>query len=588
MESELRNERFKNEQKESKIRRLARDNQLDKDEIERMNLELMRTNHDFDQRLHRIEKEKRECETQSAEEMQVYRENISQLEHQLDETLDLVKELNHSKQAPAIQSRPTLKVAASDSPRLAMKILETENADLKEQLKAASKGVACLGRAAELERELGVASVNGRRLESQLNTKRLALESSRESATQVGLLQRRISTLTDQRDRLLGTETECNALIAERKEWQSVFHDIVNEELGVSSTFNPLQVLTVLRKFKDMEADFTSKQGQLQVMINTSRMEASRASEHLKEARRNLQELDEKYTTVVSQKQQVADQNEYLQKHCDSLLRAIDQIHKEPFATMSKSQQAENADLEKSHTLLVAELRRNLSEANAKIEQLHSQEYSLSVNTSGRMEEVQKELFSLTSTVEKLQSENDKLQGNKEKLMDRVAELEHHVAVGGFNPEKTKIVHLKMNPEIAAETKLVDELRREIALLKKNPNSSSPMGGEDATIRYERLKAVFRESIKKFKEAVYLVTGVEINMKSTTLVVKSIYAENPDDELVFKWSQEPGEKPVLVPTEYSCSLDENTMAYYTTCKSIPAFLGMLTMDLFGKQTLAMG
>lgn len=62
-----------------------------------------------------------------------------------------------------------------------------------------------------------------------------------------------------------------------------------------------------------------------------------------------------------------------------------------------------------------------------------------------------------------------------------------------------------------------------------------------------RLKAMFRERISCFREAVYLLTGYKVDLFSTDsyngshprLKLRSMYAEDPEDCLIFQVSRHP-------------------------------------------------
>lgn len=101
----------------------------------------------------------------------------------------------------------------------------------------------------------------------------------------------------------------------------------------------------------------------------------------------------------------------------------------------------------------------------------------------------------------------------------------------------------------------------------------------------QRLKEMFRERIKWFREAVYLLTGYKIDLLTAGEVqqvrLRSMFAESEDDYLLF---QVRGDALELLDTPYAGSLDQRLFAYLTTCNSVPAFLSGLTLELFEKQT----
>lgn len=105
----------------------------------------------------------------------------------------------------------------------------------------------------------------------------------------------------------------------------------------------------------------------------------------------------------------------------------------------------------------------------------------------------------------------------------------------------------------------------------------------------QRLKEMFKDRITSFREAVYLLTGFKVdlynddatNMGLRRLRLRSMFAESPEDSLLFQWQ---GDCLELLDTPYAARVDERLFEYLGKCKSVPAFLAALTMDLFDSQT----
>src|SRR3546814_3420789 len=91
---------------------------------------------------------------------------------------------------------------------------------------------------------------------------------------------------------------------------------------------------------------------------------------------------------------------------------------------------------------------------------------------------------------------------------------------------------------------------------------------------------MFRERIKWFREAVYLLTGYKIDLLTAGEVqqvrLRSMFAESEDEFLLF---QVRGDALELLDTPYAGSLDQRLFAYLTTCNSVPAFLSGLALEL---------
>ena len=70
---------------------------------------------------------------------------------------------------------------------------------------------------------------------------------------------------------------------------------------------------------------------------------------------------------------------------------------------------------------------------------------------------------------------------------------------------------------------------------------------------------------------------------TTPVVLRSIFAENESDRLEFQMSSTGGIQ--LMDTAFAKQLDEKILFYLTTCRSFPAFLSQLTLQLFEKTTM---
>ncbi|KAL7689617.1 putative spindle assembly checkpoint component Mad1 [Plasmopara halstedii] len=208
--------------------------------------------------------------------------------------------------------------------------------------------------------------------------------------------------------------------------------------------------------------------------------------------------------------------------------------------------------------------------------------------------------------------ENGKLAKHLEKAEMELAAFEKRLGRGEFNVETTKIVHLSVNPtrellESKAEASDVDKLRQEIKTLRARLNQftdgdlTEPLSipGEDnltTTTSYDtveglkklnhRLKQVFGDQIRQYREAVYLLTGYKVDLRKHNgmelLRLRSVYAEHDEDELLVRMEENGSLE--LLDSEFCAQINHRVFAYLTTCRSFPAFLSTLTLHLFEKQT----
>jgi len=123
-------------------------------------------------------------------------------------------------------------------------------------------------------------------------------------------------------------------------------------------------------------------------------------------------------------------------------------------------------------------------------------------------------------------------------------------------------------------------------------HTSVMAGGADSSKLNLRLKEMFRERITSFREAVYLLTGYKVDLLfaneagggSSThprLRLRSMYAESPDDSLLFQWR---GEALELMQTPFAEKLDHRMLEHLRRCNSVPCFLSNITLELFESQT----
>ena len=109
-----------------------------------------------------------------------------------------------------------------------------------------------------------------------------------------------------------------------------------------------------------------------------------------------------------------------------------------------------------------------------------------------------------------------------------------------------------------------------------------------------RLKEMFKERITTFRECVYLLTGWKIDLifdgckeAGTTkpqLRLRNMYAEHPEDSLLFLWTED--NKLNLMETPFAQKMNPKLLQILQTLNSVPIFLGGITSDLFDNQTIA--
>lgn len=118
---------------------------------------------------------------------------------------------------------------------------------------------------------------------------------------------------------------------------------------------------------------------------------------------------------------------------------------------------------------------------------------------------------------------------------------------------------------------------------------SSSSSSADSNKLNQRLKEMFKERITSFREAVYLLTGYKVDLYNVDIAngghrrlrLRSMFAESPEDDLLFQWREDNLE---LLETPFVSKIDPKLFTYLTSCNSVPAFLANLTSELFESQT----
>lgn len=221
----------------------------------------------------------------------------------------------------------------------------------------------------------------------------------------------------------------------------------------------------------------------------------------------------------------------------------------------------------------------------------------------------------LRTEVEKLKEENAKLQQQLDIYEIRKEQM--HMQ-GYYDPSKSKIVHLSMNPSSVARQQRgeeVEKLRKENEMLRKRLQYLEEAGGcgledlspggsnlspdntpsvvkqvEDfkaqlasAEMKNQRLKEVFKKKIQEFREACYALTGFKVDVtRDNQYRLQSMYAERSTDDLLFESSSK-GDM-MLLATDFSSQLADQIDTYLNRFNSIPAFLSSITLELFNRQT----
>ncbi|KAG7388713.1 Mitotic spindle assembly checkpoint protein MAD1 [Phytophthora pseudosyringae] len=261
-------------------------------------------------------------------------------------------------------------------------------------------------------------------------------------------------------------------------------------------------------------------------------------------------------------------------------------------------------------TKRVALLESSLKQSQELIKGMESTQKSMA--TPAAVKKYEARIERLEKVLADAKQENGNLTKHLEKAEMELAIFEKRLGRGEFNVETTKIVHLAVNPtrellQNKAKSSDIEKLRQENEALRARLNQltdgedteSPSVHAEDqltTTTSYDtveglkklnqRLKQVFGDQIRQYREAVYLLTGYKVDLKKSNgmelLRLRSVYASHDDDELLVR--METNGSLELLDSEFCSQINQRVFAYLTTCRSFPAFLSTLTLHLFEKQT----
>ncbi|XP_057188449.1 mitotic spindle assembly checkpoint protein MAD1 [Triplophysa rosa] len=283
-------------------------------------------------------------------------------------------------------------------------------------------------------------------------------------------------------------------------------------------------------------------------------------------------------------------------KEAEDMLQKVQAHNAEMEIQLSKAQ--EEAGTFKLQTQMVA----------AELEDLREQQKS---NTETSTLATAEENATLRQKIEELEAERLRLEEQNNILEMR---LERHNLQGDYDPVKTKVIHLQMNPTSIAKQQRAEEVEQLWAecqrlrgrLRKMEAGGAMPTDDttliippsqeildlrkqlESAELKNQRLKEVFQKKIQEFRTACYVLTGYQIDITvENQYRLTSVYAEHMEDSLLFKSTGPVGSGSMqLLETDFSCTLTGLVDLHLFHQKSIPVFLSAVTIELFSRQTVS--
>jgi mitotic spindle assembly checkpoint protein MAD1 len=449
----------------------------------------------------------------------------------------------------------------------------------------------------------------------------------------------------DQIEKFKHTESLYHSLLNEKSEWSVLFQGIINENDESSlESINELKNIQKVSSSSDINPSAVLRAlGSIQKKYVLLLKSDHDLSESNKDLVKRLTVLDELLVKITDEKKgsdyqierassrlRLAQQQTKLYEGEVVSLRALLQSFDVEFSIGRPS----DSTLLKMKDEVIASLRDVIEKCRSEAKSLSIQNENLMADRDALIE-IDNLVNKKGLTVDTFQGGIDKEGGSRESILkDELIALQMFTGVD-FVPGKTKVLHLSDNPcsqalgsraNTGTSSLPREHLRRllreavkggppgvisvggmdrsgENELFREDSeggdisvahNGTSMSAGASSTIAdsnklNQRLKEMFKDRITSFREAVYLLTGYKVDLyaaDTTTggharLRLRSMYADNPEDSLLFQWR---GDKLELMETPFASKLDSKLFTYLSTCNSVPCFLSNVTLDLFDNQT----
>ena len=370
------------------------------------------------------------------------------------------------------------------------------------------------------------------------------------------------------------------------KDWQAVM-------ARVSDAKSPSELA---RRLVTLEKQLTAQAGDQGTMMS----DLAQTKTNLDTANRRVIELEDKYkaaelaaTHATHALAKAERQVELLTNEIDGLNRIVKSYEDEGAAAAKVSSKREQ-DTSAADKKRVIELEGELDKAKARVAALEKASATAAAATAAAAAAV-------------VPSDTSALDARIESLEAERYELELRLNRGEFNPQTTKVLHFKANPVamagMSALAKEAEELRSEATGLREamqKLKDGTVTSGAEADIavlqskvaelqkREQRLMTVFRRQIRVFREACHKIFGYNIEMTegedgNATFKLTSDYAVKSDDTFIFKFDDKASEVS-LVPSPFVqvSDIKRSVETFVERCKSIPAFIGNHTVEMFNK------
>ena len=428
-------------------------------------------------------------------------------------------------------------------------------------------------------------------------------------------------------EQLLESDAQVHAELAtaqaELQRWTAVLS-------GTGGCTTPEQVLHLLKKLQDGQVAATAGVGDKVEELSAVRTELEAVRTEARELATASEAAIRRAEAAEASLSRAERRTQLLTQEKDSLKAVLASYDDEYLAKgVAVDEAGEGAP--------ISSAQRRIAELEATVEALHGHVRSLEAELGTRSAEAGSHADAVAdanAANAAAQARARAAEAEAENLAKQVACLQERVGRGEYNPDTTKVLHMRHNPETelhaAVKEARIAELESENDALRQNVQrleqqqqnqghgSSSPslagaqglsvggslrvaqLEGEANLLRRrlaesqktsDRLQQVFTKQISIFRDAIKGLFGYAVTMTSdpgskdhrAMFVLNPQYADEPGAELAFKMLRDG--RIALLPTEYSGRrLKREVETFVERYKSIPAFTANLTMENFQKHT----
>ncbi|CAI9739388.1 spindle assembly checkpoint MAD1-like [Octopus vulgaris] len=490
-----------------------------------------------------------------------------------------------------------------------VKELEQKLAQYEEELILRKNLKVQLSKMGELEKELEMLKVDNTYLKNHQEMTAVLKEKLEGSQKKISRYEQRLSHYNTM---------ECDYEVAKQQlqQWQAL-----NDGRNTCSSLTPAVVKKTIFDLQNTEALLLEKNGKLQAIVTTQ-------ENTIGKLQNDVHQLESSVASQLAKNHQNSDQIRSWQKRCYRLSAERDG-YQQIIASYDHESTIMNSD-----SILRTRINTLEEMLTALRQTIDMQESSLKAPTSqgGQLmiEPVPSSMLQTTAAMSNLRDVNEKIDLQ---LREKIADLEKKLEValeeknylemkleerqlqGDYDPTKTKVIHMTLNPSSVDQQKRKEKIsymQSEIDRLQARVKVLEQSGGQaaDVTLQVEqklqdgcnckevvelrsqletselknkRLLQTFKKTSQEVREATYRLMGYRLDITSANnYKLCNAYSESSDDCLLFQ--RGPSGELQLLETSFSKTTSKLIELYLEKQDSIPAYLSSITLDLFSRHT----